>query len=595
MADQPAGAQSQKQQDLVLANPVFDHIDGPARGFQLGLLYIATYVISRGWRAQIVAGEDVTSQIVRIIETGKNHPLVGFYVTADNVHEVERSSTALQNLFPDLNVVLGGPQARGDYRRLIERGYTRFVCVGGDGEECALRLLEELSRGDEGDFSTVPNLAYAGEAGAAKLSRTTVLPVDLDIFPIPDRSLFPDGYKNAHHIATSRGCASKCTFCYEGLPGKLRRHSVERVIDEMRYLHDQFGTQYFTFVDDTFTSDRPKVYEFCDRVKERFSIEEGVRWYCEAKVSDLCRAPEMARRMVDSGLARAQIGSESGNDEILEAYKKHITVAQIEEAVGLLADQRITSIFTNFIVGGVQETEASFRASLDLALRLMSRAPGILECDFTFLSPYINTDVQMRPDAYGIEVLDANFLRASSDSYLFARSKELSISRVLEMGRVFRAETDKKMSEIAKAISSETVRGQLVSLKIGMSTTWCEFLMRETTLRRWANMHGKGYVERVGARHEDYGKYVPVRTFDLKQVGPSGLRSATRGRQYRFSELEMFLLELSAGKISLSEVIHIAFERFGSGKVGVADFADDCVAFLEQCSSEFLLMFRKFG
>ena len=68
--------------------------------------------------------------------------------------------------------------------------------------------------------------------------------------------------------------------------------------------------------------------DFCDYMKTA-----GLLWTCEAHVSVLYHNPDMIRIMADSGLKAVQIGIESGNKRVLEAYNKNITPEMIIDVV----------------------------------------------------------------------------------------------------------------------------------------------------------------------------------------------------------------------------------------------------------------------
>lgn len=582
-----------EQPKLLLVNALYDSINSKERGFQLGLLYISSYVEENGFATKILVGEDVAKRILWMLEHLDRHPIIGFYVSADNLEVVQRTCMVIRAAYPEVRLLLGGPEARVDARRLLERRVADFVCTG-DGEECTLALLQQAPYNFP-SLSEVPNLAYMrSEELAFSETKWNKANLDLDRFPIPRREHYEPQYLDPSGIATARGCVSRCTFCYEGGINKLRRHSVERVIEEMEYLKSKYGTRYFAFTDDTFTSDQKRVYALCEAIRSSFEPHTEIGWYGEVKVSDLSRNPAMAKEMVNAGMIRAQIGSESGNQEILDLYKKGIRVDQIKEAVSLLYEAGITSIFTNFIIGGVRETQGTFSQSLELAMELMDNAPGVVECASTYLSPYKGTDIRNNPDRYGIEIIDPEFHTGSSDSYIFARSKHLSQADVLNMGKVFYSELRRKMEDILPNLSNETIKRQLEASRLGLTSNWYQFLIEDRVFSKWSNFLRAGCCTHYDSDMSCTHMYIPIRTFDLELCVENHFEWRSRKKRVKFSAMERYLIELASGKITLAEALDLSFDKFGMGKVSRDNFNNDVVAYYNALADEFLLCYQKY-
>ena len=69
-------------------------------------------------------------------------------------------------------------------------------------------------------------------------------------------------------IISARGCPFACNFC--GLcimwGRKVRYHSTDRVVQEITLRMEKYGTRYFSFRNGTFTIDRKRVINFCQRL-----------------------------------------------------------------------------------------------------------------------------------------------------------------------------------------------------------------------------------------------------------------------------------------------------------------------------------------
>src|SRR5262249_10185893 len=152
------------------------------------------------------------------------------------------------------------------------------------------------------------------------------------------------------------------------------------------------------------------------------------------------RHPDLVPMMKEAGLTRIQIGTESGSQQVIDAYKKAITIEQILATVRQCNDAKVLSIFTNFIIGGALENEQSFIQTLELAKQLLDLAPGRLECNTTFLSAYPMTDIQLNPESYQVKILDPDFVTGLSDDHIFVETEALSKSQIIELAQVFHDE-----------------------------------------------------------------------------------------------------------------------------------------------------------
>jgi anaerobic magnesium-protoporphyrin IX monomethyl ester cyclase len=335
---------------LVLVNPVLRHLSGELQDSpQLGLVFIGTVARNAGYEVTIIAGENVLEKLSSALRS-REKALVGFYANSDNFQEVIRLAKGVKALRPDVHTIVGGPLANIEDPRLIANAAIDFNCRG-DGEHLVTELLAHLAWG-EPPIASIRGLTHKSE-GNVTTNEPRDLQVDLDALPIPDRSLYPStqvGIKS--QVVTSRGCGFRCTFCFESTNRKYRAHSPQRVVEEMLYLQEEYGTTYFSFVDDIFTQNRKRVLQICDLLHQRFRPHVNLFWYCEARVDQIAKNPDLLRTMSAAGLTRIQIGTESGSQAVIDAYKKQITLDQILQTVQLAAEADVLSIFTNFIVGG---------------------------------------------------------------------------------------------------------------------------------------------------------------------------------------------------------------------------------------------------
>jgi anaerobic magnesium-protoporphyrin IX monomethyl ester cyclase len=130
-------------------------------------------------------------------------------------------------------------------------------------------------------------------------------------------------------IVSSRGCPNHCNFCsYPSTMGgrNYRTRSITDLSDEFEYILKEMPEIKEIFIeDDTFTVNQERVKDFCDEIIKR-NLQPV--WSCNTRV-DLTY--ETMKKMKEAGCRLLVCGYESGNQEVLDATKKGITLQQSQE------------------------------------------------------------------------------------------------------------------------------------------------------------------------------------------------------------------------------------------------------------------------
>jgi radical SAM superfamily enzyme YgiQ (UPF0313 family) len=476
---------------------------------------------------------------------------------------------------------------------LIASDVIDFVACG-DGEYLTVELMDAISRGDS-DFADISGLVWQRPNGDFVVNQPRATFRDLDQLPIPDRSLYPiDGLGLRSQIVTSRGCGFKCTFCFESTNRKYRAHSPDRVIEEIHQLRAKYGMRYFTIVDDIFTTDHKRVRQLCERFRTEFKPHEDFFWYCEARVDTLSKYPDLIPMMQEAGLVRIQIGTESGSQAVIDAYKKQINLSQVEDVVAQCAKAGGLSVFTNFIIGGALETEETIAETKAFALKLLKLAPGRLEINTTFLSPYPGTDIALRPDAYRVRILDQNFETGISEDYIFAETFDVPKEKILSSEReLMMAFRDAMIAQVAE-LDIELLLEHLTMNKHGLRTRWSDLLRGDPILGSAGKLlMSKTYHRRSKDDAEPLDDaMVPLRTFSLRNWRNESYMWLIRRRCLSFNPYEFRLLELCGGKLTIAQIVDKA-AQYWEGEVARREISSDVKKFLHQLSHEGLLVFRQ--
>ena len=316
----------------VLVNPV-ELVHPP-----FGLMYIASVLERQGHAVSIrelpsphVANYRNAAQGLVAYLRKEDPDIVGITCMASQCGEVRSLIGAMRD--PGgirASIIVGG--VHPSFMPDEVMGWGCDYVVLNEGEETIVELTEAI----QGKISicAVKGIYYRDTGGV----RTTGsrLPIrDIDTIPFPayhliDQRRFTERkgevrglWLRSGWIITSRGCPSSCTFCsaHRMFGKQMRFRSLDTVFEEIRMLVVRFGIQAFAIVDDTFTVNRERVFEFSRRIRREFP---GLIWNCQARVNFF--SEEMARVLKESNCVQVDFGVESGSQRVLDRLRKGITI-----------------------------------------------------------------------------------------------------------------------------------------------------------------------------------------------------------------------------------------------------------------------------
>lgn len=284
-------------------------------------------------------------------------------------------------------MIAAGPHVTYFSEESLERCSGLDIIIKREFDTKIANVLENFS-----DLSAVKGIAFRNkneilDTGEGRLCD------DLDSLPFPDRDNVPyDWYLEAWYsrkpfinIMTSRGCPYQCTFCLwpNAMYGhKQRMRSIDNVIDELKYVIDRYGVKEINIDDDTFTTNKERVIEFCHRLRDH-NIK--LIWTCNGRVDHI--DGEMLKEMKASGCKLIRYGIESGSPEVLKKIRKGITVDQVERAIILTKRNGIQTL-GGFMFGFPWDSRETIQETINLAKRI---SPDMVQ--FSIPMPYPGTEL----------------------------------------------------------------------------------------------------------------------------------------------------------------------------------------------------------
>lgn len=291
----------------------------------------------------------------------------------------------------------GGPHPTTDPEGVMASGLFD-ACVIGEGEETAVDLLRgwlEGRRGPvEGAWVRLPDGSVSRSKRRAGIARLDALPfpawdlLDMEAYLAAWGQLdsWRPGVRGVNLMA-SRGCPYECSFCQpvldEMFGKKLRQRTPASVVAEIVELHRRYRIGGFWFTDDTFTTNRKWVQEFCRQLR---ATGLDLAWGCTTRANLI--APELMAAMAEAGLKKVGIGMESATEHIREGvYKKGVTAEAIERTVQVAHDHGVHTLLF-LMLGAPGETRREMLETVEMATRLPAS-----EASFSLFVPIPGTDI----------------------------------------------------------------------------------------------------------------------------------------------------------------------------------------------------------
>jgi radical SAM superfamily enzyme YgiQ (UPF0313 family) len=440
----------------------------------LNLLYLASYVNARGWRAAILDVLADQSSLPRVLDRlDELQPrFLGVPFYQSTVATALRLCREARQRLPRLPIIAGGPLATTSPEELLQHDCID-LCVLGEGEltvEALLRLPEHFTTAA---LHAVTGIAFR-ENGAVVRTPARAPIAELDSLPFLDGTLvnlkayydFQEslGMPRWFFLSTSRGCPFCCVFCATPVlwPGALRRVTVERLKQEIEFQRSVDPGVNLGFMDDCFFSDKQWLGEFFAMIAP-FQL----KYCCIGRADHL--TPDDVDRLAATGCHYVALGVESGNQAFQKKIKKYLNLDSVRKSIERLAK---TSIATKcfFMLGFPDETPEEMLQTINFAIEL--KRLGMTEGNFFPVSVYPGTQLaEQVPAAVQVSAVYESFdfenlsvaetLRQGGD----IGEKRLSIYANLPAAQVNRYCTQAQLVEIIKWAYQKLERAEFASLK----------------------------------------------------------------------------------------------------------------------------------
>lgn len=293
-----------------------------------------------------------------------NPAAIGFTAYQSTMGRIRFLCRYIKSRHRNIKIVLGGPQAIPMPAKGLGDLEDVDILVQGEAETVFPVLAKKLE-GDE-PLDDCAGIVFRGPHGVTDTNPGPVPPDDLDLYPSPYLAdlLNLEG-KDTAIMISSRGCSHSCLFCITpGIcRGKVRYHSIGRVIDEMERL-TQEGISRFWFADPNFTENKERTLALMDE-----KIKRGIKTSFWLQTREDLIDEELLESLKAGGADTIAFGLESGSPGVLEKTNKRIELDRLRSHVKRAQDLGMeTELFSVFGLPG--ENINDVRTTLDFVKSL---------------------------------------------------------------------------------------------------------------------------------------------------------------------------------------------------------------------------------
>jgi len=373
----------------------------------LGLLYLTSALRTKGnheielldMRLREPPIEDAVNTALAF-----NPDIIGFSTLSLENSIVAEMVEKIKAKRPEVVTVMGGPHVSTLGLEILDDPNIDYL-VFGEGEETFPELVDAITDGK--NPAAVKGIGYRENGEAVKTEdRELILDLDtlnhpawdiLDIEPYYDVPNFNIvvAHRRMMPIFTTRGCPYQCTYCHNIFGKKTRMRSAENVLEEIQFLHDNYGIREFQVIDDVFNISKQRAEKICDLI-----INSGMKIYLSfpSGLRGDILDEQTLRKFKQAGVFKINYAIETASPRIQQLVKKRVKLDKLREVIALTHKVGIWA-HGFFMLGFPTETKEEVEMTIDYACSSKLNTAG-----FFVLQPYPGTDIWNQIREMGIDL-----------------------------------------------------------------------------------------------------------------------------------------------------------------------------------------------
>lgn len=301
----------------------------------LGILYISAYLKKHNVSCQVFDSTFGTRNELEQKLLSERPKIIAIYTNlVTKVNVVKLMKFIRDNAcFDDSKIVLGGPDVTYNTYNYLKA--EADVVVSGEGEQTMLELANHFLH-QQGELKDIDGISFLDGDEEVKTPTRTKMK-SLAELPWPDRKAidlnkYIDVWKKHHgqstvSVSTQRGCPYTCKWCSTAVYGQsYRRRPAADVVNELRWIKENYNPDNIWFVDDVFTVSHKWLDEFCSLMIE---ADLQLKFECITRAERLNE--EVLLQLKKAGCFRIWIGAESGSQRIIDAMDRRVDVHTVRK------------------------------------------------------------------------------------------------------------------------------------------------------------------------------------------------------------------------------------------------------------------------
>jgi radical SAM superfamily enzyme YgiQ (UPF0313 family) len=356
----------------------------------LGTLYLATQLNANGFNSDILDLNHFPEDKLIKQLTSNPSKVYGVSMTTPQYKEGNRIARLIKQYSPESKIICGGahPTAvNGNMPDIWDHVIT------GEAEETIVKLI----------YDGFPNqkIIPGDDRDSKGKSLDHILIPDRSLVPMSEYSLTING-KKASTLMTSRGCPYSCNFCSEPiLNNKYRKTSPERVIEEMKYLKYNFGTEALIIYDDVYVLDKERTKKIA-----RLMIDNNLnlQYRATTRARDLIKDTDLLPLLKDSGCIELCLGTESGDNQVLKINDKGMNIETNLEAIKKIKNHGIKAF--SYMITGLP----GFSRESELKSLKFLKDSGVDEAGWYMLAPFPSTPIWLNRKEWGMRIFEDDII-----------------------------------------------------------------------------------------------------------------------------------------------------------------------------------------
>lgn len=183
-------------------------------------------------------------------------------------------------------------------------------------------------------------------------------------------------------VLTSVGCPYPCMYCpYPiGYGKKTIQKSINKTLEEIKYLKENFGINGFVFRAQNFTTNKGWVNDLCNAIMNE---KLNIHWMAETRADLVTK--ELLMNMKKAGCFRIHYGVETGDEEMEKIGKPNLDIPKIKEMIKITRELRIFTV-AHMIIGLPGESKQTLDRTIKTLIEIDPDAINV-----NFITPYPGT------------------------------------------------------------------------------------------------------------------------------------------------------------------------------------------------------------